>query len=517
MSAAVKFAKVSCDIDDDDDFVLRGHRSVRPHASSSDLEEDADAGDEEDEEAEEQERRPATSSSSPSCGFVLVTVFSVAAVAVVLLTRPAAPIAATTELLRATTPSVVAAFPSPSEPSPPLPPPLPPSPPPAPSPVVTPSPAPGAAATAATAGTAAAAEPRAPTKDPHSGRPCADAKETDGCAAKLAEAGGNLKAACAPAYVLEHCRRSCLVCRVSPPPPPPPPRPPPPPHPPRRCGANCPRPSTPLEIVGVQASQESARRDGKNQNCVDGSRMTFCLPEPAAKGEGSEAGDGGPWLSVRVKPGSVIDTVAIFVYQPWDSDYALSPYEVHAGDSYGDTAAGGEACALQEGRVEPGHGGVPAIALCGGVAREYVTVRLTGGDASNRRMFINEVAVYAAAGPAAAAAAAAAADAGAGAATTSKKDTKNKPKNRAPKVGDVAAAINARFEAGRPSDVHAEGGVLVHVFDGYEEEARPWEVCHDVCRHGPVDTFSFSLISREAMSESEAGPFGSRANRGSRG
>ena len=261
----------------------------------------------------------------------------------------------------------------------------------------------------------------------------------------------------------------------------------------------------------MQASQESARRDGKNQNCVDGSRMTFCLPEPA-KGESEAGDDGGPWLSVRVKPGSVIDTVAIFVYQPWDSDYALSPYEVHAGDSYGDTAAGGEACALQEGRVEPGHGGVPAIALCGGVAREYVTVRLTGGDASNRRMFINEVAVYAA-GPAAAAAAAA--DAGAGAATTSKKDTKNKPKNRAPKVGDVAAAINARFEAGRPSDVHAEGGVLVHVFDGYEEEARPWEVCHDVCRHGPVDTFSFSLISREAMSESEAGPFGARANRGS--
>ena len=35
------------------------------------------------------------------------------------------------------------------------------------------------------------------------------------------------------------------------------------------------------------------------------------------------------------------------------------------------------------------------------------------------------------------------------------------------------------------------------VFDGYEDETQPWQICHDACRHGAVDTLSSSLISRQ--------------------
>lgn len=45
--------------------------------------------------------------------------------------------------------------------------------------------------------------------------------------------------------------------------------------------------------------------------------------------------------------------------------------------------------------------------------------------------------------------------------------------------GEVATAVNARYDAGGPSDVLAEAGVFAHVFDGYEDAAQPWLFCHE--------------------------------------
>lgn len=36
----------------------------------------------------------------------------------------------------------------------------------------------------------------------------------------------------------------------------------------------------------------------------------------------------------------------------------------------------------------------------------------------------------------------------------------------------------------------------MHIYDDYEDEQRPWNMCHEVCRRGNVDAWSSSLISR---------------------
>lgn len=36
----------------------------------------------------------------------------------------------------------------------------------------------------------------------------------------------------------------------------------------------------------------------------------------------------------------------------------------------------------------------------------------------------------------------------------------------------------------------------MHVFDTYEDAEAPWQMCHEHCRKGPVDSWSGSLISR---------------------
>jgi len=61
----------------------------------------------------------------------------------------------------------------------------------------------------------------------------------------------------------------------------------------------------------------------------------------------------------------------------------------------------------------------------------------------------------------------------------------------------IAAHTHApRFETARPSDVLGEGGVLVHIYDGFESGEQPWDICHHDCVRGGVDTISASLISR---------------------
>jgi hypothetical protein len=123
---------------------------------------------------------------------------------------------------------------------------------------------------------------------------------------------------------------------------------------------------------------------------------------------------------------------------------------VWVGDAYGHE---GVACAPAE-RTEPTHGGRPGIAVCGGAEREFVTVKLTGD--AHRRMFLNEVVVFRSA-PAMGSVGAV-------------------PRRH----GDVAAEISARFDAGRPSNRLADGGVLVRARPHAATPPRPL-----VCRLTP--------------------------------
>ena len=193
--------------------------------------------------------------------------------------------------------------------------------------------------------------------------------------------------------------------------------------------------------------------------------MSFCLPLASSKG--------GVWLSVRVRSGVQIDSIGIFVYRPWSSDFRLAPYEVWAGDAFGDVGSSAVQCTLPTSptAAEPTHGGTPTIVSCHGVVKPYLTLRQLGDP---KRWFISEVEVY----------------------TAEDRDA-SRPAAWAPKQrGEVATAINRRFERGAPSNVLAEGGVLVHIFDDYEDEQRPWTMCHEVCRRGSVDAWSSSLVSR---------------------
>ena len=209
--------------------------------------------------------------------------------------------------------------------------------------------------------------------------PCADSKPPNWCEAKA-------PTSCGTAYVLASCRRACGACHL--PPSHPPLRPPPsPPRPPklqpaeRRCRAHCPRAVRPLPLIAAAASREAS--SAPSIRCIDGARMSFCLPLASSKGD--------VWLSVRVRPDVPIDSIGIFVYRPWSSDFRLSPYEVWAGDAFGDVGSSAVQCTLPPSpAAEPTHGGTPAIVSCHGVMKPFLTLRQLG-DA--RRWFISEIEV----------------------------------------------------------------------------------------------------------------------------
>ena len=110
---------------------------------------------------------------------------------------------------------------------------------------------------------------------------------------------------------------------------------------------------------------------------------------------------------------------------------------------------------------------MPAVAHCGGVTAKHVLIRQLGCCG----LFLSEVRVFGRAPPPAA-------------------------PLPPPPAHAVAAAINRRYEEARPSSVLAEGGVLLHIYDGYGSERAPWQFCTDDCERGPIDTLSSSLISR---------------------
>ncbi|KAL3923665.1 MAG: hypothetical protein SGPRY_004148, partial [Prymnesium sp.] len=183
--------------------------------------------------------------------------------------------------------------------------------------------------------------------------------------------------------------------------------------------------------------------------------------------------------SSNVNEATPIDSIGIFVYQPFDSSFRIAPYEVCAGDAPNDCQV---ECPLPP-SPEPSHGGEASIVQCHGARHSHVTIRQTGPTRINgnmRRMFISEVVVFKA---------------------SSKAVEKSHGTNAVVQRGEVAMEISARFDRGRPTDVVGDGGVLLHVFDGYEEEQRPWTICHSFCRHGPVDSLSSSLISRKVAED----------------
>ena len=326
--------------------------------------------------------------------------------------------------------------------------------------------------------------------------------------------------------VRQRCMRTCHTC---------------PRH--RTCRAHCPRPGiVRMPLIGARGSGEQPEYPASN--CIDGSRMSFCIPLATPPGSS-------PWLSVRVQStgeAQFFDSVAICarptivdmpyergtptlaehtssttprtnlqrtprviqhislaprptcspcplpylfirkidtdararrrartdMYATWGGE-RLAPFEVWAGDDYGELR---EPCSSEGTETEPSHDGVPAVVSCASLSRTYshVTLRQRG---EVRRLFVNELVVYSAVPPAPPLAL---------------------PPRRA---GDVAREISARFERGKPSNVLAEGGVLVHVLDGRDfdkypdDEAReqPWRMCTERCEN-KVDSLSASLISR---------------------
>jgi len=59
-------------------------------------------------------------------------------------------------------------------------------------------------------------------------------------------------------------------------------------------------------------------------------------------------------------------------------------------------------------------------------------------------------------------------------------------------AGDVRDLLNARYAAGRPSNILAEAGVLVHVMDGGLQRAEPW-------RGGNQGFLSASLLNSRKL------------------
>ena len=262
-----------------------------------------------------------------------------------------------------------------------------------------------------------------------------------------------------------------------------------------RCRMHC-SDHVPMPIISAAALPESQAVDRKfgewtsgSANCVDGSRMTFCLlegREAAAQGQKT-------WLSAHVQlpvdspeRGGGVHSVAITIYKPWDRGDFFAPFEVWLGDSMGD-----QKHRCNTSHMEPSHTGAPAFVGCRHITtgvlaiaqHRFVTVVQIGPP---RRWQVSELEVFAPAPPAMHRPSAQHSDA-----------DSDVPVTVAP--GEVLRRIAWRFERGVPSDILGEAGVLVHVHDGNEDVARPWLLCETSldCSPGSVDAWSASVISRK--------------------
>ena len=114
--------------------------------------------------------------------------------------------------------------------------------------------------------------------------------------------------------------------------------------------------------------QPSAREDwnGESKNCIDGSRITFCLLE----GRQAQSMGRAPWISARFANTSV-HSVVLTIFAPWGG-LKFAPFEVWLGGAFGDQKT---RCSLAHGGTkEPSHGGAPTIADCLGATHDHVTL-----------------------------------------------------------------------------------------------------------------------------------------------
>jgi len=218
----------------------------------------------------------------------------------------------------------------------------------------------------------------------------------------------------------------------------------------------------PLPLLGAAAS------DNDPGNCIDGSRMSTCT----VKVSGRKAGRL-PWISVEVQPPArLVHSLELIIFDPAgptiQGGHVLGEYEVWVGDTAGElrTRCSGPT-------AEPMHDGVPVRVVCGLARGTHVTMQLSGEvHGRDRQIFLSELRVFTPAPPA----------------------TSPPSPRRAGEVGDY---INSRYENATPSGRLEDGGVLVHIYDGFESGPQPWDICHGAdCVRGPVDTISSSLISR---------------------
>ena len=218
--------------------------------------------------------------------------------------------------------------------------------------------------------------------------------------------------------------------------------------------------------------------------CIDGSLVSGCVnavySAPPSK-----------WFSARVDEDStdskrpVVSHVALYLYRPWGG-MQLAPFEVWLGSAPGVanvTVDGGVSvhgdAVLCAGPIvdEPSHQGTPLMVECCAAAvsaqrtrdLRHVTVRHIGAP---RGFYLSELVVYelAALPPA----------------------TSTLP--RPPPLA-VVVDLNERWRRGQPSNDTRDAGVLVHMFDAYEDWAhgRPWAIAagsgydHFSCSMANVD------------------------------
>lgn len=240
--------------------------------------------------------------------------------------------------------------------------------------------------------------------------------------------------------------------------------PPPPPWRPHHCRSHCSRTDiVPLPILGAQSSNE--RNDPGF--CIDGSRMTRCTIKQGKKGTST-------WLSVEVPP-VPIHSVFLYTYDPagpdlGSTDSVLGDYSVWASRAFGDVGLDKASPCVLPADPEPRHRGIPVVIECGDAVASHITIVV--GD--SHKIFLSEVHVYTRANAAA---------------------LRALPPPAPRREGEVAALINARYEASS-AELLMEGGVYVHIYDGFESGREPWQNCYTDCARGPTDTISGSLISR---------------------
>ena len=246
---------------------------------------------------------------------------------------------------------------------------------------------------------------------------------------------------------------------------PPPPSPPPPASPPPPLVPPSPpsiRSLTRVKLVG------SAIAGGRNSwNLIDGSRIS------AADSDDMKAFRGDNWMSVRVASGTQIGFVSLYEWQGHNTwgGYRLAPFEIWVGSWYGRKHV------LCAGPIkdEISYDAEPMMITCDPAAAragDFVTVFQIGRQ---RGMRLTEIVVY---------------------------DARPRTASPPPPPRDVAQLVNSRFDAGAPSHELSKCGVLMHMFDGWEDwdGGRPWAMCTNDTRNKcgvGVDYFSASIINRK--------------------